>query len=38
MAKERKDPLPVMWKMAVPPKVQDMIYQNVDEVNEDHDN
>ena len=42
MAKEHKDPLPVIWKMAAlmelcPPEVQDMIYQNVDEVNEDYD-
>ena len=40
MAKEHKDPLPAIWKMAAlmelrPPEVQDMIYQNVDEVNED---
>jgi hypothetical protein len=42
MAKEHKDPLPVIWKMAAlmelcPMEVQDMIYQNVDEVNEDYD-
>ena len=42
MAKEHKDPLPVIWKMAAlmelcPTEVQDMIYQNVDEVNEDYD-
>ena len=42
MAKEHKDPLPVIWKMAAlmelcPPEVQDMIYQNVEEVNEDYD-
>ena len=40
MAKEHKDPLPpVIWKMAAlmelcPPEVQDMIYQNVDDLNE----
>ena len=42
MAKEHKDPRPVIWKMAAlmdlcPPEVQDMIYQNVDEVKEDYD-
>ena len=42
MAKEHKDPLPMIWKMAAlmelcPPEVQDMIYRNVDEVNEDYD-
>lgn len=42
MAKEHKDPLPIIWKMAAlmelcPTEVQDMIYQNVDEVNEDYD-
>ena len=42
MAKKHKDPLPVIWKMAAlmelcPPEVQDMIYQNVDEVNKDDD-
>ena len=42
MAKEHKDPLPVIWKMAAlmelcPLEVQDMIYQNVDQVNEDYD-
>ena len=41
MAKEHKDPLPVIWKMAAlmelcPTEVQDMIYQNVDEVSEDY--
>ena len=42
MAKEHKDPQPVIWKMTAlmelcPREVQDMIYQNVDEVNEDYD-
>ena len=42
MAKEHKNPLPVIWKMAAlmelcPPEVQDVIYQNVDEINEDYD-
>lgn len=42
MAKEHRDPLPAIWKMAAlmelcPAEVQDMIYQNVDEVNEDYD-
>ena len=42
IAKQHKDPLPVIWKMAAlmelcPMEVQDMIYQNVDEVNEDYD-
>ena len=42
MAKEHRNPMPVIWKMAAlmelcPPEVQDMIYQNVDEVNEDYD-
>ena len=42
MAKEHKDPMPIIWKMAAlmelcPTEVQDMIYQNVDEVNEDYD-
>ena len=37
MAREHKDPLPVIWKMAAlmelcPPEVQDMIHQNVDDV------
>ena len=41
MAKEHKDRLPVVWKMAAlmelcPSEVQDMIYQNV-EVKEDYD-
>lgn len=42
MAKEHKDPLPVIWKMAAlmelcPVEVQDMVYQNVDEFKEDYD-
>ena len=42
MAKEHNTPSPVIWKMAAlmelcPMEVQDMIYQNVDEVNEDYD-
>ena len=42
MAKEHKDPLPVIWKIAAlmelcPPEVQDVIYQNVDEVSEEYD-
>jgi hypothetical protein len=42
MAKEHKGTLPVIWKMAAlmelcPVEVQDMIYQNVDDVNEDYD-
>ena len=42
MAKEHKTQLPILWKMAAfmelcPPEVQNMVYQNIDEVDEDYE-